>query len=204
MESEAKTTGYVVDRGDPRWRRLRDHIQEFSLQTGSFRLSSGRMSSYLFQIRQTTLHPVGAGLSADIIVDYMQAHGLGYIGGLVQGAVPIAAAVAALSFAKGAPVKAFFVRKETKQHGARERVDGFVENGAEILLVDDVATTGGSILKALEALKEEGFDCAARKALAIIDREEGATENLRAHGLELVSLFKKSDFDIPPAPHEAA
>lgn len=199
IPAEAKTLaqGYgVASRSDPRWIRLRELIQKYSVKTGSFKLSSGRTSRFLFQLRQTTLHPEGAALMADIIVDYMKKQDLHYIGGLVQGAVPIVASVTAVSFNRNAPVYAFFVRKETKQHGAKERIDGHIESGAEVLLVDDVATTGGSLLKALEGVEEEGHKCVARKALVIIDREEGAAENLAEKGIELVSIFKKSDFEL--------
>jgi len=186
----------VTSRSDPRWIRLRELIQTYSVKTGSFKLSSGRTSTFLFQLRQTTLHPEGAALMAEIIVDYMKRHELRYIGGLVQGAVPIVASVAAVSFVRDAPAYAFFVRKEAKEHGAKERIDGHIESGAEVLLVDDVATTGGSLLKALEGVEEEGHKCVARRALVIIDREEGATENLAEKGIGLASIFKKSDFDL--------
>ncbi|ARN83608.1 orotate phosphoribosyltransferase [Methylocystis bryophila] len=173
-------------------------IQKDSLQIGDFTLSSGRKSRFIFQLRQTTLHPEGAYLSAEIIVDYMRTQGLRFIGGLVLGAVPIVASVAAVSQSRGAPVFAFFVRKEAKGHGSREIIDGYTGEGEgeEILLVDDVATTGGSILKALAILKEEGFKGSVKKALVVIDREEGGAENLAREGIALVSIFKKSDFDI--------
>ena len=189
-------SGRVVDPSDPRWRRLLAQIQKDSLQIGDFTLSSGRKSRFIFQLRQTTLHPEGACLCAEIIVDYMRAQGLRHIGGLVLGAVPIVASVAAVSHSRGAPVFAFFVRKEAKGHGAREIIDGYTGEGDEVLLVDDVATTGGSILKALVILKEEGFKGSVKKALVVIDREEGAAENLAREGIELVSIFKKSDFEI--------
>lgn len=186
----------VVSHKDPRWARLREQIERFSLKTGTFKLSSGRNSAFLFQLRQTTLHPEGAYLLADIIVDYMDAQKISFVGGLVMGSVPIAASVAAISHSRKKPVHAFFVRKDAKVHGACEIIDGFTGDG-EVLLVDDVATSGGSILRALSILREEGFKGTVRKALVIVDREEGATENLEKNGIELVSLFKKSDFKIP-------
>ena len=182
----------VVDRADARWRRLQEIIRAHSLKTGAFTLSSGRTSTYLFQLRQTTLLPEGAALIGEIIVDYMKSHAISCIGGLEMGAVPIVASVAAMSHLKNYPVDAFFVRKAAKEHGARERVNGFLRPEAEVLMIDDVATTGGSILKAIEGI--EGHNAEVRRALAVVDREEGAAENLAAQGIKLAAIFKKSDF----------
>jgi len=187
----------VADRNDPRWVRLRDQIQTDSLQRGTFQLASGRSSNFLFQLRQTTLHPEGAALLSDIIIDYMHDHNIKYIGGLIQGAVPIATSVAARSYGSSSPIFAFFVRKEAKLHGAKERIDGYYgKDNEEVLIVDDVATSGGSLLKAIDALREEGHSRIVKKALVIVDREEGAAKNLSDKGIELISLFKKRDFDI--------
>jgi orotate phosphoribosyltransferase len=182
----------VLDRSDARWRRLQEIIRAQSLKVGTFTLSSGRHSTYLFQLRQTTMLPEGAALIGEIIVDYMKSHAIACIGGLEMGAVPIVAAAAAMSHLKAYPVDAFFVRKAQKEHGARERIDGFLRTGAEVLMIDDVATTGGSILKAIEGI--EGHDATVRRALAVVDREEGAAENLAAQGIQLAAIFKRSDF----------
>ncbi|HET6374806.1 MAG TPA: orotate phosphoribosyltransferase [Methylocella sp.] len=179
---------------DPRWHRLREIIRLQSLKRGAFKLSSGRHSTYLFQLRQTTLLPEGAALIAGIIVDYMKGLHLASIGGLELGAVPIVSAVAAVSHLRGYPVDAFFVRKAQKEHGARERIDGHVRAGAEALMVDDVATTGGSILKAVEGLRTEYPGALVRRALVVVDREEGAAENLAKEGITLAAIFKRSDF----------
>jgi orotate phosphoribosyltransferase len=186
----------VVDPSDPRWASLRTLIDAHSIKRGEFILASGRTSAYLFQLRQTMMLPEGGRLLGDIIVDYMNRETLAYVGGLAVGAIPLVCAVSVMSAIKATPKNAFFVRKEAKEHGARERIDGQVQNGAEVMLVDDVATSGGSILKALDGLREEFPDCHARKALVIVDRQEGATENLAARGIELVSIFKRQDFTI--------
>jgi orotate phosphoribosyltransferase len=182
----------VLDCTDERWLRLREIIRAYSLKHGDFVLSSGRTSTYLFQLRQTTMLPEGAALIGEIIVEYMKKHGIACIGGLELGAVPIVSAVAAVSHLKGFPVDAFFVRKAQKEHGARERIDGHLRGGAEVLMIDDVATTGGSILKAIEGM--EGHGSYVRRALVVVDREEGAAENLAAHDIQLAAIFKKSDF----------
>jgi orotate phosphoribosyltransferase len=191
QSADAKS-GDVLDRTDPRWLRLQEIIRVQSLKTGTFTLSSGRTSTYLFQLRQTTMLPEGAALLGDIIVDYMKRHAIACLGGLEMGAVPIVAATAAVSHLKHYPVDAFFVRKAAKEHGARERIDGFLRAGAEVLMIDDVATTGGSILKAIEGI--EGRGCHVSRALAVVDREEGAAENLAAQGIKLAAIFKRSNF----------
>ena len=86
----------------------------------------------------------------------------------------------------------FLSARRQKEHGARERIDGFLRAGAEVLMIDDVATTGGSILKAIEGI--EGHNCHVRRALAVVDREEGAAQNLAAQGIKLAAIFKRSDF----------
>jgi orotate phosphoribosyltransferase len=191
-QSAGAKSGDVLGRTDPRWLRLQEIIRAQSLKVGAFTLSSGRTSTYLFQLRQTTMLPEGAALLGDIIVDYMKSQGIACIGGLEMGAVPIVAAVAAVSHLKHYPVDAFFVRKAAKEHGARERIDGFLRSGAEVLMIDDVATTSGSILKAIEGI--EGHNCHVRRALAVVDREEGAAQNLAAQGIKLAAIFKRSDF----------
>jgi orotate phosphoribosyltransferase len=182
----------VLDRGDARWLRLHEIIRAHSLKRGDFVLSSGRSSTYLFQLRQTTMLPEGAALIGEIIVEYMKRHAIACIGGLELGAVPIVSAVAALSHLKGFPVDTFFVRKAQKEHGARERIDGHLRNDAEVLMIDDVATTGGSILKAIEGM--EGHGSYVRRAIVVVDREEGAAQNLARASIRLAAIFKRSDF----------
>lgn len=202
---DAKLTGpqhgdddVVLRRDDPRWGRLHAIIMKQSLQTGDFILSSGRSSKYLFQLRQTTMLPEGAALIGEIILDYMQAQRMLCVGGLELGAVPIISAIALTSHLKSWPVDAFFVRKKAKEHGARERIDGHVRDGAEVLLVDDVATSGKSMMGAIDGLNEKHPSCYVRQALVVIDRQEGAAESLLQHGIKLVSIFGKSDFRINP------
>jgi orotate phosphoribosyltransferase len=188
----------VLSRDDPRWARLREIILDKSLKFGDFILSSKRLSKYLFQLRQTTLLPEGASLIGGIVVEYMQRNHIKCIGGLELGAVPIVSAAAVVSHLKHYPVEAFFVRKIAKEHGAKERIDGHITGGQEILLVDDVATSGKSMFGAIEGVHREYPNCYMKKALVIVDRQEGATEALAdRERIKLVSIFKKSDFPIP-------
>jgi len=172
--------------------RLRQIIVEKSLVTGRiFTLASGRTSSFFVNLKQTMLDPEGANLLADQILDVMEAHGLRNIGGLEMGAVPLVAAVCTKSFERF-PVNAFFVRKGVKDHGAAQLIDGHLEDGAEVLIIDDVVTTGGSAIKAAEAVQARG--CHVSKVLAIVDRQEGGRENLSARGFKLISLLERRDF----------
>jgi orotate phosphoribosyltransferase len=187
----------VIGMDDPRWGRLHKIINEHSLLLGDFILSSSRSSKFLFQLRQTTMLPEGATIVGDIVIEYMRRIGLHCVGGMELGAVPMVAAVAVASHHQNYPLSAFFVRKKAKEHGARELIDGHVEDGQEVLLVDDVATSGKSMLYALEGLHQQHPRCYVKRALVIIDRQEGAAQALAERGIKLVSLFKKSDFNIP-------
>jgi orotate phosphoribosyltransferase len=191
------TSAELLSRDDPRWHRLHDIISEQSLKIGDFILSSGRSSKFLFQLRQTTMLPEGAALLGEVIVEYMQREGIRCVGGLELGAVPLVASISLASHLKNYPVSAFFVRKKAKEHGAKERIDGHVINGEEVLLVDDVATTGNSMFGAVEGVHAEYPKCYVNRALVVVDREEGATETLAKRSIKLVSIFKKSDFSIP-------
>lgn len=177
---------------DPRLMRLRDIIRRESYQEGEFVLASGRTSNYFFQLRQTTMHAEGASLIGELLVEFMRARDLHCIGGLEMGAVPVVTAAAVMSFQRGYAVDAFFARKQAKQHGARELIDGHIRPGAEVLMVDDVTTTGGSTLKAVAAIAPLG--CTVRTALSVVDREEGAADNLAAAGITLFCLLRRSDF----------
>jgi orotate phosphoribosyltransferase len=187
----------VLSRTDPRWTRLREIILEKSLQTGDFILSSGRTSKFLFQLRQTTMLPEGAALIGEIIVEYMQRNGFRCVGGMELGAVPIVSAAAVSSHRMGYPVDSFFVRKKAKEHGARELIDGHVSDGEEVFLVDDVATSGKSMFGAVAGVHQQYPSCFVRRALVVVDRQEGATEALADKGIRLASIFQKSDFPIP-------
>ena len=121
---------------------------------------------------------------------------LDFIGGLEMGAVPLAGAIAQLSWIKGHPIAAFFVRKKPKEHGARLAVEGLAKGeslrGKRVVVVEDVTTTGGSALKAVEAVREEGAEVAL--VLTMVDREEGATEAFAQAGLTFRSLYRATEF----------
>lgn len=156
-------------------------LREHSLRVGDFVLSSGKKSNYYLDCRVTTLHPQGALRTARLILAALDAHGIRVdaIGGLTLGADPIVAAVAAISAITGCPLPGFIVRKQAKQHGEKRLIEGWQgAPGSAVLIVDDVCTSGGSILEACERAEEAGYNVAA--TMCVVDREEGGTEALRA------------------------
>jgi orotate phosphoribosyltransferase len=165
-------------------------------QGGAFTLASGRTSSIYFNLKPTMLDPDGARLIGAAVAAKARALGATHVGGLEMGAVPIVAAAAAMSAVAGDPLRAFFVRKQAKEHGTKSLIEGLAEGetlaGARVVVVEDVTTTGGSAMKAIDAIREAGATVA--EIVTILDREEGAAEAFAAAGLVLHPLFRKSEF----------
>ncbi|MBB4287265.1 orotate phosphoribosyltransferase [Roseospira goensis] len=175
--------------------RLRQIIAEKSLRKGrAFKLSSGKMTDYFFDMKPTMLDPEGASLIASLILDEIEKRGdIAAIGGLVLGAVPIVSVVAAHSNVRPRRVPGFFVRKEPKGHGTNQLIDGNLPIGAKVILVDDVTTTGGSVGKAVDAVREAG--CKVEEVFTIVDRLEGAMQSLQERDVRLVPLLTRTDFE---------
>jgi len=168
----------ALEAPEARRRRLLELVRSLAVARGEFRLASGRASSFYLDARKVTLHPEGAFLIARAILDIIAAEDLAAeaIGGLTLGADPIAGAVAALSHQQGRPLRGFIVRKEAKAHGTQRRVEGDVRPGASVIVVDDVVTTAGSTLQAIQAVEQMG--CKVAAVVCVIDREEGGREAL--------------------------
>ena len=162
----------------PNRRRLKQLLREHSLMFGDFTLVSGRKSRFYFDSKKTTLLPEGAYLVAAEVFDVLSRNEIeaDAIGGMTLGADPIVCPVAALSHLTKRPLRAFIVRKEAKGHGTSRRIEGNLEPGSRVVIVDDVVTTGGSTLRAIEAAEAADLQVAA--VLCIVDREEGGTEKL--------------------------
>lgn len=160
--------------------RLKVLLKERSLKIGDFLLASGKRSKYYFDSKLTTLTAEGAHITARCFLDVIRTNGIQAqaIGGMTLGADPIVSAVAALSHTEGLPLDAFIVRKEEKGHGTMKWIEGPVQPGMKVIVVDDVVTTGGSTLKAIEKAQDFGLEVVA--VLALLDREEGGTETLSA------------------------
>lgn len=173
--------------------RLRDIIKAESLLSGgAFTLASGRPSAYFFDMKKTMFHPEGAALLGDLLYEAVKGdRDVDYVGGLEIGAVPLAALVAQRS-ASERPLQGFFVRKQPKGHGTDKLIDGRFDGGRPVILFEDVTTTGGSVMKAVEAVRAQGGT--VKKIVTIVDRLEGARDNLAKEGIELVALFTRDDF----------
>jgi orotate phosphoribosyltransferase len=153
------------------------------VQKGDFVLASGKKSNYFVNIKRASTDP---RILREIAKEMAPHVNEAKIAGMALGAVPLAVAVA---LETDRPF--VMVRKEPKDHGTKELIEGEVAPGDKFVIVEDVATTGGSTLKVVNALREKGANVI--RAIVVVDREEGATEMLKEHGIELVSIFKAKD-----------
>lgn len=191
--SSMRDTSYDAD-------ALRELLRNRTFKRGVFQLASGRRSRIYFNMKATMMMPEGAAQCARGLLDLLEGLGADYIGGLEMGAVPLLGTVAALSWDRHRPVSAIFVRKQPKIHGTALMIEGLDDDGGEkldgkrVVLIDDVATSGGSVLKAVDQIVSAGGE--VRDAIVILDREEGAAELLAARGIRLHSLFSASDLGV--------
>jgi orotate phosphoribosyltransferase len=168
--------------------RLVALLLERSFRVGDFVLSSGARSRFYIDCRTTTTHAEGQAVVGRLGLAAVRGAGLrpDAIGGLTMGADPVAYAIAHASWIAGDAVNAFTVRKEPKAHGTGKRVEGCFAAGMRVVVVEDVITTGGSALKAIEAVEAEGGEVIA--VLSLVDREEGGREAIEARGYPVHAL----------------
>ncbi len=178
--------------------QLKEMLLEKSVRTGEFTLASGKTSDLYIDCRVTALDPVGAQLIGKLgwvtAREYIQSEGLTIdaIGGMTMGADPISLAVGMTS-AMETPkemIQVFNIRKEPKEHGRGKQIEGNFKEGDEVIVVDDVITTGGSTIKAIEAIERAGGK--VKFALILVDREEGGREAIETKGVPVVSLYSRS------------
>jgi orotate phosphoribosyltransferase len=172
--------------------RLIEIIRARSVHTGTtFTLASGRTSDFYCNLKPTMLDPEGAYLLGELIAAAAEKLAPDFIGGLELGAVPLATAATASSFRHGHAIPAFFVRKQVKGHGTNSLVEGLVKGatlaGKRVMILEDVTTTGGSSLKAIEAVRAEGAEVVG--VLTVVDREEGAAETFAAAKVPFSALI---------------
>ena len=167
--------------------RLLEIVKAKSLLRGEFKLVSGGTSNYYLDMKPTMFDAEGMALIADLVFDMLREdRSFEAVGGLELGAVPIVNAVCARSWPER-PIAGFVVRKEQKDHGTAKKIDGNFKDNSAVILFEDVTTKGGSVMQAVNAVRARG--ATVRKVITLVDRLEGAEENLRREGIPLVSLF---------------
>jgi orotate phosphoribosyltransferase len=172
-------------------------FREKALRFGSFVLASGKTATYYLDGKQVTLDAVGARLVGEGILELLdQGTFPKAVGGMSIGADPITAAVVTMSGVRGTPLVGFMIRKEPKGHGTNQYVEGPVKPGDDVAIVEDVVTTGGSSLAAID--RAEAFGLKVTRVIGIIDRMEGGAEAFAQRGYPLSSLLTISDFGIEP------
>ncbi|HOK56484.1 MAG TPA: orotate phosphoribosyltransferase [bacterium] len=174
---------------------LKKRLKKIILEKGVFFkevvLSSGKKSNFYIDCRVITLSPEGIYLVSKIIFEIIKNEDIDAIGGLTLGADPIVSGVSLISFIEKKPVNAFIVRNIQKEHGMGKLIEGNIEKGWNVAIVDDVATTGSSIIKAISTV--ENFGAKVKKVICIVDREEGAKEIIAKKGYKLEPIFTRSE-----------
>jgi orotate phosphoribosyltransferase len=175
--------------------RLKEILLKKSYRKGTFTLTSGRTSDFYVDGKQTTLDAEGAYLCGKLIFDIMQKcpNKIGAVGGMTLGADPLVTAVSLVSFLEKDPVPAFIVRKESKQHGTQNFIEGQsnIPQGAYVALLEDVVTTGGTLIKVIERVESQGYKVGV--LVTVVDRQEGGVEALAAAGYNLEAIFTKAE-----------
>ena len=172
-------------------RRLAEILLEKSYIEGDFTLTSGQKSDYYFDCKQTALHPEGSYLIGRLFLEMLKPVDVQGVGGMTLGADPLVSAVTVLSHLGGRPLPGFIVRKQAKGHGTNKYLEGMANfrPGQKVALLEDVVTTGGTLLKACERVVESGLEIVT--VLCVLDREQGGKDNLRKAGYELEAIFTR-------------
>ncbi len=188
-------------RSHPKWPRLVDLVRELAFIDGgsddAFTLASGRQSRWFFDTKPVMMHPEASHLIGDLLNIRMDEMGADFVGGLELGAVPLTAIAVTMS-PKESTRRGFMVRKEPKGRGGRKTnnppgIEGSsLSGGGKIVIVEDVTTTGGSAIKAVQRIHND-TDCEVIGVISIVDREEGAKEAFAAAGINFESLMTRSD-----------
>lgn len=167
---------------------LLEAILQHSFLRGRFQLSSGAWSDYYLDLRRTTLDPGGLAAAASALWPAVADANVVAVGGPTLGADPIVAALMLEGARHGKPIQGFLVRSSAKDHGTGRQIEGHCTAGSRVAVLDDVVTKGGSIVRAVEAVRAAGADPVI--ALALVDREQGGRETLEALGVPLFTPFR--------------
>lgn len=175
--------------------RLKEILLEKSYRQGSFTLTSGKTSDFYIDGKQTTLSAEGAYLCGKLILDIIlkQQEPIEAVGGMTLGADPLVTAVSLVSFLEKHPIPAFIVRKEAKGHGTGNYIEGLknMPAGCRVALLEDVVTTGGTLLKVIERVESQGFKVGL--VITVVERQEGGVKTLADAGYALESIFTREE-----------
>jgi len=169
-----------------------ERVLEIALEAGAFlvgefTLTSGRKSNYYVDGKKVTLHPEGAYRVGKAVFDQLAGSEVDAVGGVAMGAYPMGAEVALVSHLEGKPLPSFMVREVTKEHGTKRQIEGHLREGSRVAIVDDVLTTGGSLLKAIEAV--EAVNCRVVQVMVLVDRHEGGSDELKKRGYDFAAIL---------------
>ena len=177
----------------PSRQRLLEVFKERAVSFGKFTLASGKESSYYINSKKAIFHSEAVWLLGEVLYELSHDLDIQAAGGLEVGAIPMAAVLAQRFHQAGRGLEGFFVRKQAKAHGSQERIEGVLKAGMRVAVLDDVLTTGGSVVQAIGEVEKAGATVAA--VLCIVDRLEGAREAL-ASRYEYRPIFTIRDFGI--------
>jgi orotate phosphoribosyltransferase len=182
----------------PLLRELCELVEARALKRGTFRLASGREASFYLDAKQVVLEARGSMLVGRAILERLKSLGPlpDAVGGMSIGADPITSAVVTMAGVENLPLKGFLVRKEPKDHGTKRYVEGPVEPGQRVVIVEDVVTTAGSSLVAIDRARD--FGLVVERVVVVIDRLAGGREALAARGIPLESLITIRDLGLEP------
>jgi len=172
---------------------LRKLIHDLAVVWGRVTLSSGAEADYYVDLRRLSLHHAGAPLIGKVMLDLVEGWDFDAVGGLTLGADPVAAAMLHEAHQRGRALDAFVVRKEGKAHGLQRRIEGPDVTGRRVVAVEDASTTGGSVMTAVDALRDAGANVVG--TAVVVDRGAGAA--VRSAGLEFRSAFSLTDLGLP-------
>jgi len=175
--------------------RLKEILLEKSYRKGTFTLTSGKTSDFYIDGKQTTLCAEGAYLCGKLLFELIRRETtpIQAVGGMTLGADPLVTAISVVSFLENAPIPAFIVRKKAKGHGTENYIEGLqnLPEGCRVALVEDVVTTGGTLMKVIDRVEAAGFSVGM--VVTVVERQEGGTEFLAEKGYPLRSLFTRAE-----------
>ena len=175
--------------------RLKQIILEKSYRQGTFKLSSGKESDFYIDGKQTTLSAEGGYLCGKLIFEIIRSHPnpITAVGGMTLGADPLVTAASIVSHLEKAPIPAFIVRKESKGHGTGQYIEGLsnMVPGGSVALIEDVVTTGGTLIKVIDRVETQGFKVGL--IITVVDRQEGGAELLASAGYPMKAIFTRQE-----------